>query len=134
MKVKLYRSNFNKTGVIGEMECGGHVFTTLEHAYDDHGHIFTKLTDGEYICKKGIHRLSDLVPFETFEITEVKGHTGILFHVGNYNHDSSGCVLVGLGYGNNKTIITSSKQGFAKFMDILKDCEEFDLVVTSSNQ
>ncbi len=56
MKVKLYRSNFNKTGVIGEMECGDHVFTTLEHAYDDHGHIFTKLTDGEYICKKGIHR------------------------------------------------------------------------------
>lgn len=97
---------------------------TLEHAYNRE----PKIPDGTYRCVRGVHRLHEDQPaFETFEVTGVPRHSGILFHCGNWERDSAGCILVGTRVDGN--MITDSRKAFAKFMDLMEGVEEFELVV-----
>lgn len=135
MKLNLIRNHITKDGVFGELTCEGSNFKlyTLEHAYliPEKAIYAPKLKAGAYLCKRGPHKLHGMVnSFETFEITGVEGHQGILFHVGNYNKDSEGCVLLGTGVDLNCRAIYGSKDGFEKFMDLLVTRESFDLVVS----
>lgn len=70
--------------------------------------------------------------FQTFEIMDVPGHDNILFHWGNYNKDSEGCVLLGkaeVSQANGQHMITSSKETFDIFMKYLAGVNEFTLTV-----
>lgn len=137
MDLKLKRIDYFSDGIFGELsDSTGHkLAVTLEHAYDSgngNGSYSPKLPNGTYTCLRGVHKLHDGVPFETFEITGVPGHTGILFHVGNYNKDSDGCVLVGT---NQETVgkvhmIDESRYAFKRFMDSQKGKDKFTLTVT----
>ena len=135
MDLILTRREYRADGIFGEIEDadgGDFLFLTLEHSYD----LMPKLPAGTYICERGIHRLSDLKPFETFEVMNVEGHSGILFHVGNYNDDSSGCILLGLGRGftlKNGKMLTNSRVAFDKFMRLQGDVDSFKLIVKDSN-
>jgi len=70
-------------------------------------------------------------PFETFEVTHVPNHTGILFHAGNYNCDSNGCILLGrVGMDSDQgTMVTNSRDTFTRFMLDLEGVESFPLTV-----
>lgn len=129
MTLKLIRREFREDGIFSELldENGKIIAHTLEHSYDSK----PKLYDGGFVCVRGTHRLHNMVPFETFEITGVQGHTGILFHIGNWNKDSDGCVLVGSGIAQSSQgqMITGSIQAFSEFMELLKDQDSFDLIV-----
>lgn len=108
---------------------------TLEHAYDDgsgRGSFCAKLLAGTYTCKRGMHRLHGMThDFETFEVTNVPGHVGILFHVGNFNKDSEGCILLGSAVAPYKGghMITNSRKEFAEFMELQKGVSQFILEV-----
>lgn len=129
MKMKLIRFNYAKDGVFStlEDEKDNHIAKTLEHSYNGK----PKLPSGKYKCVRGIHKLKDMKPFETFEILNVPGHTGILFHTGNWNKDSDGCVLLGDSVEDSPQgeMVTNSRLTFQKFMRILKDVNEFELEV-----
>lgn len=115
------------------------LFYTLEHAYpqkvmniatipEETEHL-PKLPKGIYTCKRGVHQTEHLAPFETFEVADVPGHTGILFHVGNRNEDSDGCVLLGMGCNNEERCLTHSRIAFSKFMSTLEGQDTFTLEV-----
>ena len=72
-----------------------------------------------------------LAAFITFEITDVPGHTGILFHMGNYNKDSDGCVLLGEEAvpTSEPTMVTNSVVTFNSFMASQSGVDTFQLVV-----
>lgn len=94
----LLRDTFVKEGIFGTLRTKDDaiICKTLEHAYPNFGGKFkAKIPPGEYMCVRGIHRLSGGNPFETFEVTGVDGHFGLVFHPGNFNKDSAGCILVG---------------------------------------
>lgn len=135
MDLKLTRKEYREDGIIGEiteLKSGKHFCVSMEHAYDSKngdGSYAPKLPKGTYRCVRGIHRLHDMKPFETFEVTEVPGHYGILIHVGNYNKDSEGCILIGYGYGGDPRVISQSRMTFAKFMNLQLGVKEFTLVV-----
>lgn len=100
------------------------VAVTLEHAYESE----PKIPNGTLKCVRGMHRLHpDSPAFETFEITGVGGHSGLLFHCGNFAYESQGCVLLGTALDGN--MVTESRKAFDKFMALVGDLEEFDLVV-----
>lgn len=137
--MKLTRTDYLETGIFGFLadEYGANMYCTLEHAYPivpDGGSASTnyapKLPNGIYECIRGMHQLQDMIaPFETFEITGVPGHTNILFHSGNFNSDSAGCVLLGMArIGNSE--ITSSKIAFQKFMEEMTGIDSFELEVS----
>ena len=127
--MRLTRSEFNADGIIGTLtnEQGDQLAVTLEHAFDGR----PKLPAGHYHCQRGMHRLEHGEKFETFEVMGVPGHTGILFHIGNWNKDSDGCILLGrvVTASTEGRMITSSSLTFAYFMNELTDVDEFLLTV-----
>lgn len=115
-------------GVFGNLfDEAGPICATLEHSYPDGGGYSAKIPPGSYLCRRGFHQLANGAPFETFEVTGVTGHTGIVFHWGNYNKDSSGCIL--LGEKRLPTMLLYSKRAFAAFMFRLRGIDEFELTV-----
>lgn len=121
----LTRTRFTEQGIFGELTTDGRFLgVTLEHSFQ----CEPALPEGEYVCVRGLHRLEGMTSgFETFEITGVPGHSGILFHVGNYNRDSKGCVL--LGERALDTMILESEKSFQAFMASLSGVDRFPLVV-----
>lgn len=128
MTLTLTRNDFTSDGIFGTLEDDKSklFLVTLEHSFDSK----PKLYDGVFNCVRGTHKLHNLIPFQTFEITGVVGHTGVLFHIGNYNKDSDGCVL--LGIDRDGTMITHSAIAFSKFTALLEKENSFTLVVKSS--
>lgn len=126
----------NEFGVFGEMCSDDGLFqcATLEHSYLDtaSGSYGAKVPMGSYNCVLGTHQLEGMSsPFSTYEITGVPGHSGILFHSGNYNRDSSGCVLLGkqMDSSSDPKMIANSKMTFENFMKYLDGLSDFQLVV-----
>lgn len=137
MNLKLKRIDYFTDGIFGELsdDKGHKIASTLEHAYDSGhggGSYKPKLPNGTYNCVRGMHQLHDSKPFETFEITNVPGHKGILLHIGNFNKDSEGCVLLGTEQTNTGKfhMIAHSKAAFQRFMDLQKGVDKFTLTVT----
>lgn len=121
---------------------GHQVFVSLEHAYRHADGSFHPIVQpGVYTCRRGLHRLPKMEnQFETFEIMGVKGHSGILWHWGNWNDNSSGCVLTGSTFmmkmnpkHNNEVekMITQSRETFSMFMELQKGNETFKVVVAA---
>ena len=132
MLFTLIRKEAREDGIFGELwgeDAKDPLCVTLEHSYDG----VPKLPPGEYTCVRGPHRLHSMTQdFETFEITGVPGHTNILFHWGNYNSDSDGCVLLGRSLGRagaGYQMITSSRKAFATFMAATAGVDSFTLEV-----
>ena len=82
---------------------------------------------GTYKCKR-----VDSPRFgNTFEVTNVPKRSHILFHKGNLDDDSRGCILVGEQFGKlgDSDGILSSKAGYDEFMFIMMNEEGFRLIV-----
>lgn len=135
MNLNLRRKLNSEVGIFGQLanDAGDLVAYTLEHAYSDKGFWAPKIPIGVYICKREIHKIEDgKGPFETFRITGIPGYDGppnsLLFHKGNYNRDSKGCVLLGSYiYGN---ALVQSTQAFEKFMALMDGVDAFRLTVS----
>lgn len=139
MNLTLKRKQYRADGIFGELfdESGNKIAVTLEHAYpvtsrDPNRSYAPKIPAGEYICVRGQHRLEGMVnDFTTYEITGVDGHSNLLFHAGNYNHDSSGCILLGqrVVASEDGQMITKSRVTFAEFMELESGVDHFVLTV-----
>jgi Family of unknown function (DUF5675) len=109
---------------------------TLEHAFilpSAPLNWMPAMPDGIYRCQRGTHRLKNLIPFITFEVMGVPGHTGILFHVGNFDRDTEGCILLGRNVIKAPTgwWINQSRLTFNDFMGRQLGLDEFSLTVNS---
>lgn len=134
MNLYLKRNEFGSAGIFGilaSVDGSCIVAQTLEHSYvgsNEPVSYIPKLPPGDYTCVRGLHKLESMSSvFETFEITDVPGHKGILFHVGNLNEDSSGCVLLGSARSGN--MITQSRIAFSTFMKLQQGVSQFTLTV-----
>lgn len=139
MNLKLDRTASRQDGVFGVLlDEGGHtVAFTLEHAYaSGEGSFSAKIAPGEYSCKRSQHQLEGMtMPFTTFQVLDVPNHTNILFHWGNYNKDSDGCILLGESIAPIPTqpgsdMIINSRKTWQKFMDLQTGIDAFKLTVT----
>jgi len=85
---------------------------------------------GVYTCRRKISKRFS----ETFEICNVPGRSHILFHVGNIQDDTDGCLLPGLRTGmlKNKRAVLDSGKAFVRLMNSLTILNEFKLVITEN--
>lgn len=121
----LTRTRYSPAGIFGVLTWD-EVFlaVSLEHSYEGK----PKLPLGDYTCVRGKHQLHGMTePFTTFEVTGVLGHSGILFHCGNTQWDSEGCILVGSAQVGNQ--ITESRKAFSEFMATVGKRASFPLTV-----
>jgi hypothetical protein len=128
--LNLKRTKFALYGILGNItdDSGKILYFTLEHAFPQpDGTYAPKLNTGEHLCILGTHQLDHGGPFQAFEITGVPGHSGILIHVGNYNKDSDGCVLIGESLSN--CTLVDSRLAFDDFMQRM-GTDDFTLLVS----
>jgi len=151
MNLILNRTKYSEDGIFGELlnDSGGFVCCTLEHAFIKPDRTFeAKVAAGEYLCKVGtgpleggFHALHDGIPFMAFEIQDVPEFrglpvTGILFHIGNYQQDSEGCILLGKQIGQKSSggnMLMASKQAFDDFMQ-KQGVDPFTIKIFDRNQ
>lgn len=130
MDLTLTRTDFTPDGIFGKIAGDGFKAYTVEHAYEapDGSAYVPKIPTGTYTCVRGQHRLDHMTEdFTTFEVTNVPGHAGILFHWGNWNKDSDGCILLGSSRVSN--MVTHSVDTFHNFMALQDGVDQFTLVV-----
>lgn len=100
---------------------------TLERPWLDNQRSVSCIPTGSYTAKR--HKSPRFG--ETFLVQEVPGRSEILFHKGNIDDDSHGCILVGEQFNKvrNEDGITASKEGFAEFMENQRGYEEFSFTI-----
>ena len=96
---------------------------TLENPWRNNGPD-SSIPAGKYKCR----RVNSPKFGTTFEVCQVPGRTHILFHAGNTEKDTLGCILLGLRRSSN-IAISDSRVAFKKFMDHLHGVNEFDLEI-----
>jgi len=98
---------------------------TLELPWNSNLQFTSCIPSGLYICER---RFSPKFGY-TFEIMDVFNRTEILFHWGNLDDNTEGCILLGESFGvlKGEPAILNSKSAIKEFMQKLRDVEEFRL-------
>lgn len=116
MKIKLYRLPTTEDGTYGVLEIDGQpVCTTLEDSWKNNQASVSCIPPGKY----------NVVPHNSakyknvWRVEGVTNRSGILIHAGNTAADTTGCILVGSGFG--KKSITRSQDALNMLRSILPD-------------
>ncbi|WP_454907616.1 DUF5675 family protein [Variovorax gossypii] len=137
MNIQLNRQSQRADGIFGSLYVSDAPFcVTLEHAFaDSYGGYWPAVPKGNYTCVLGSHQLAHYNQgraFQSYEVQSVPGHRGIIFHPGNHNADSKGCIFLGLGVHTHSSTwsVTHSQEAFERFLALLSGSSAFYLSVT----
>ena len=92
---RAYQSPFVTLGMLKIEGIDHRPIFTLENPWKKNQPFISRIPAGGYSCK----------PFNgnryknVYEVTNVEGRTYILFHSGNFEKDTNGCILLGLSAG-----------------------------------
>lgn len=102
------------------------VCVTLENPWLENQTFVSCIPAGNYKCKP----FSSDQHGETWEVTKVKGRSAILFHVGNTEDETEGCILLGTAFGAlDVPAVLNSKNAFELFTAIVDGESEFMLTI-----
>jgi hypothetical protein len=100
---------------LGTMVAKGKTFYTLERPWLENISDISCIPCGAYRCTfKNHEKLGDV-----YIINDVPLRSGILIHVGNYVHESHGCILLGLGRDIEKKTVVSSRLAIKQFVELM---------------
>ena len=126
----LIRDEQTSEGALGKLYIDGDYFceTLQPDETDSHFHI----PAGTYICK----RFHGAKWNDTFEINRegesgVDGHHYLLFHSGNTEDDTEGCILLGSERGKlkgNRAVLNSGTT-FKNWLARTEDVDQFTLII-----
>ena len=98
IKLLLVRDTFTKESTIGELFINEErICDTLENPWLDNQRRISCIPEGEYKVRIRLPRESATRDYMHLLVKDVKDRDYILFHIGNFPRDTSGCILVGLG-------------------------------------
>lgn len=105
------------------------ILVTLEDAWKGNEPNISCIPSGHYVCKR---YSSDKYP-TTFEVTNVHNRSKILFHAGNTDVDTHGCILLGRRFGDlhGRPAVLESKVAMDWFREYTLNMNEFDLTIES---
>ena len=139
IRIPLERFLISSDGVFGLLTVRGmHLFTCEE---EDLGNLVSLscIPIGAYRLERTIYHKHG---YETFEV-HVPNRRRILFHPGNTEEDTDGCILPGMSLGvlevrdedthakRKKLAVLSSKRAFDYFMGAMTGVNEAELVVSN---
>jgi len=99
---------------------------TLEPPWRNNGKD-SCIPTNEYICT----RYSSLKHPNSWLVNDVPNRSYILFHTGNTELDSLGCILLGLktGYIDKRRAVLESQKAYKKFQNLMKGIKKFKLII-----
>ena len=121
-------------GTFGVLIMAGVPFAvTLEDPWINNIRNQSSIPIGQYKCKRHMSPKFG----NTFKILNVPDRgeiEGILFHKGNLDDDTRGCILIGEEFGilNDEPAILSSGHGFNEFMKIMEGYDDFTLIIKNA--
>jgi len=131
LKFEIKRTHTGKDGTTGVFAFKGcfPFALTLERQWLDNKAGVSCIPEGTYTCK----RVESPHFGNTFEVTDVQGRTHILFHKGNIDDDSHGCILVGeqFEFLGGSPSVNSSKHGYNEFMALTASVDTFTLEISN---
>lgn len=104
------------------------LFVTLEDAWNNNASDVSCIPEGLYLC----HRITSPHFGEVFEVGNVPNRTHILFHAGNSDVDTHGCILLGTSFDVSCDRIMQSQAAVFAFMSMLKNEDSFSLEIQGS--
>lgn len=125
MKARIVRVENTDQGALGVLLLNDEIFCcTLEPDKDETKKLY--IPAGTYGC----YRFHGTKWPNTFEIN-VPGHTAVLFHAGNVEADTLGCILLGSSFGKLKgqRAVLNSGTTFKEFLERTKDIDRLPLVI-----
>ncbi len=132
MKVELIRiTNLPFYGMFGALTMDNVPFcVTLEPDDKNNARGISCIPADIYECR----RITSPRFGYTFEVMNVPNRDHILFHAGNTSDHTHGCILLAQHYGKlkGKLAVLNSGNTFKAFMKIMKDVENFELVIRES--
>lgn len=138
MELTLKRVAFHDDGTIGVLLSGSvPVCLTLEEEWKDNERNISCIPLGSYTCR----RVTTPKHGTTYEVAGVPGRSAILFHSGNTEEDTMGCIITGREFGwmtvkdedsgaeRTKLAVLRSREAFSQFMEAVDGKQEFTLHV-----
>lgn len=140
MVFSLKRVAYTKDGTFGVLLFGNTPFAvTLERPWLGNRRNVSCIPEGEYTarrCRKSAeYHWKDSPKFgDTFVVQDVPGRSHILFHKGNLDDDTHGCILIGEQFGvlGDSAGILQSGAGFAEFKMLTAELDDFAFHITSA--
>jgi len=112
-------------------DLGQHLAVTLELPWLENQDDVSCIPEGVYTCRYRWSRKHKCFLFGV----DVPGRDDIEIHIGNWPHDTEGCILVGTSFSEDiegkGAGITDSGDAFKHLMRALADVEECTLTVTA---
>lgn len=110
-------------------------FLTLELPWKGNEPFKSCIPVGFYTIKRGLYKPKHGDPYESYYLENVRGRTGIWFHVGNIVDDTDGCILTGSYFGvyEGKPAVLHSRIAHELFMESLKEYNELMLLITENS-
>jgi hypothetical protein len=122
---KLSRLNRTDKWIIGTLESNDFKLATLENPWLDNEPYISCIPHGPYECQR-----VDSPRFgNTFKILNVLNRTEILFHWGNFEKDTLGCILLGMYSLPEKDMIANSRKAFGHFIKHTSDVDSLTLEI-----
>lgn len=122
-------SSSEKSGTFGVLTVDGYpICGTLEPRWKMNKPNVSCIPAGQYVCR----RVDSPTYGDTFEVTGVIDRSHILFHAGNWDHNTQGCILLGEQFGRlaGEAALQCSKQAVMDFKTVLgSSCDEFLLTI-----
>jgi len=124
--IELMRVSYSAHGTFGVLLSDGiPMCVTLEDPWNDNRKNVSCIPTGNYECiPHNGHRYKD-----TWILKGVPRRTAILFHVGNTQKDTEGCILVGQRFGtlDDQPAILGSKAAMSMLRDVLP--KNFQIII-----
>lgn len=110
---------------IGKITCeGNEVVKTLELPWKDNKRGVSCIPKGRYL----VERHHSPSKGKCFHVLGVEGRSEILIHLGNYPHDSLGCILVGINH-SQKDFVSHSSIAMLKLDKFIGEDLRFELEI-----
>lgn len=125
-RLQLRTVSVDALGCFSALMWDGKLFAvSVERTFDDNRPI---IGNGVYVCQAAYFNRGG---YTTFEIL-VGGHSHVLFHKGNVETDSKGCVILGSSFGelNGMPAVLGSQGAFDKFVQLTKGLKSFTMEVS----
>lgn len=124
--IVLKRIASRSDGTFGVLMMDGNLpfAVTCERAWQNNEKMVSCIPAGTYLCK----RVNSPKFGWTFQVMEVPDRSEILFHKGNRDDDTKGCIMTGESFStwdDGSVSIAQSGAAFDEFMSRLKGHDEF---------
>ena len=126
--VEIIRLEETEQGTLGVMRINKQVFcATLEESDRLNAANVSSIPAQQFVCR----RVQSPRLGETFQVMDVPGRSHILFHAGNTDRDTEGCILLGSTWGNlsGRRAVLNSGATYREFMGVMAGRDEFHLTV-----